>query len=40
MDSEINIVNKIEVIKKELPKEYEVIEKLVDILEKYNSEED
>jgi len=40
MDTEINIENKIEVIKKELPKEYEVIKNLVDILEKYNSEEE
>ncbi|WP_263457703.1 hypothetical protein [Romboutsia faecis] len=40
MDSEINIADKIEVIKKRLPKEYEVIEYLVDILERYNSEEE
>lgn len=39
MDSEIDIEDKIEIIKKELPNEYQVIENLVDILKKYSSEE-
>lgn len=40
MDSEKNIESKIEIIKEELPKEYKIIETLVDILKKSSSEED